>query len=123
MPFLPNFLTAPFSGISAKMAGSKLSRPQDESTKKRKRDLNEADARSKRSRPQQGEEEEQAESPADGESESEDNLQNGALLSSKRNGDERLIGRSFDGETGWRISKPMGGRMLDIDPILTQDDQ
>ncbi|QYS97154.1 hypothetical protein H0G86_004387 [Trichoderma simmonsii] len=123
MPFLPNFLTAPFSGISAKMAGSKLSRPQDESTKKRKRDLNEADARSKRSRPQQGDEEEQAESPADGDSESEDNLQNGALLGSKSNGDERLIGRSFDGETGWRISKPMGGRMLDIDPILTQDDQ
>ncbi|KAL7962051.1 WD40-repeat-containing domain protein [Trichoderma compactum] len=123
MPFLPNFLTAPFSGISAKMAGSKLSRPQDKSTKKRKRDLNEADARSKRSRPQQGDEDEQAESPADGDSESEDNLQNGALLRSRRNGDEILIGRSFDGETGWRISKPMGGRMLDIDPILTQDDQ
>ncbi|PNP58584.1 hypothetical protein THARTR1_01600 [Trichoderma harzianum] len=73
------------------MAGSKLSRPQDEATKKRKRDLNEADARSKRSRPQQGDEDEQAESPADGDSESEDSLQNGALLKSKGNGGERLM--------------------------------
>ncbi|KAL7943206.1 WD40-repeat-containing domain protein [Trichoderma barbatum] len=127
MPFaLPNFLTSPFSGISAKMAGSRLSRPQDESTKKRKRDLNEADSRSKRSRPQgdeQGDEDEQAESPADGDFESENNFQNGALSKSKGNGGEDVVSRSFDGETGWRLSKPMGGRMLDIDPILTQDDQ
>lgn len=122
MPFLPNFITAPFSGISAKMAGSKLSKPQDESTKKRKRDLNETGTRSKRSRPQQGKDE-QAESPADGDYEAEDDIQNGALLKSKGDGDEDLVSRSFDGETGWRISKPMGGRMLDIDPILTQDDQ
>lgn len=27
------------------------------------------------------------------------------------------------GETGWKVSKPMGGRMLDIDPILTHDEQ
>jgi NET1-associated nuclear protein 1 (U3 small nucleolar RNA-associated protein 17) len=26
-------------------------------------------------------------------------------------------------EAGWRVSKPMGGRMLDIDPILTDDDR
>lgn len=26
-------------------------------------------------------------------------------------------------DAAWRISKPMGGRMLDIDPILTDDGQ
>ena len=28
-----------------------------------------------------------------------------------------------ESESGWTISKPMGGRMLDIDPILTPDEQ
>ncbi|KOS19198.1 U3 small nucleolar RNA-associated protein 17 [Escovopsis weberi] len=28
-----------------------------------------------------------------------------------------------DDGAGWRISKPMGGRMLDVDPILTADEQ
>ena len=27
------------------------------------------------------------------------------------------------GEAGWRVSKPIGGRMLDIDAILTEDEQ
>jgi NET1-associated nuclear protein 1 (U3 small nucleolar RNA-associated protein 17) len=32
--------------------------------------------------------------------------------------------RQFDNtEAGWRVSKPMGGRMLDIDPVLTEDEQ
>ncbi|ODA76111.1 hypothetical protein RJ55_08394 [Drechmeria coniospora] len=31
--------------------------------------------------------------------------------------------QSDDGDAGWRISKPMGGRMLDIDPILTTDEK
>lgn len=34
------------------------------------------------------------------------------------------IVRQFDDtEAGWRVSKPMGGRMLDIDPVLTADEQ
>lgn len=88
--------------------------------------MNEGDTRSKRSRAQQGlqgDEHEQAESTADGDFESENEFQNGALVKSKGDGGNDLASRSFEGETGWRISKPMGGRMLDIDPILTQDDQ
>jgi NET1-associated nuclear protein 1 (U3 small nucleolar RNA-associated protein 17) len=107
------------------MAGSRLSKPKDDSNKKRKRDLNEGDTRSKRSKPPHeipGNGQEQADSTADEDLESEKNLQNGALLKSKANGGVDIISR-YDGEAGWRISKPMGGRMLDIDPILTQDDQ
>lgn len=88
------------------MAGSKISKPKDDPTKKRKRDLNETDARSKRSR------QPQTDSTNSGDVESE-KLQNGG----------GILSRSHDGETGWRLSKPMGGRMLDIDPILTPDDQ
>ncbi|KAL6876606.1 hypothetical protein J3F83DRAFT_726411 [Trichoderma novae-zelandiae] len=105
------------------MAGSRLSKPQDEATKKRKRGLNESDARPKRSRAQQGIGADEHDEAADGDVESENNLQNGALSKSKSNGGEALANRSSEGEAGWRISKPMGGRMLDIDPILTQDDQ
>lgn len=105
------------------MAGSRLSKPTDDSTKKRKREVAEADTRSKRSKAQQGgKEHDQAEPAADGDVESENNVQNGALLKPKSTGGEEIVSRP-DGETGWRISKPMGGRMLDIDPILTQDDQ
>lgn len=88
------------------MAGNKISKPKDDPTKKRKRDVNENDARTKRSK------QPQADSTANGDAESE-KLQNG----------EDIVSRSYDGEAGWRLSKPMGGRMLDIDPILTQDDQ
>ncbi|KAH6609305.1 u3 small nucleolar rna-associated 17 [Trichoderma cornu-damae] len=108
------------------MAGSRLSNPEDDSTKKRKRDVNEADTRPKRSKAQQGIPSNghgQAESSADGNLESETNLQSGGLLNQKGSGVEDIVSRSHDGETGWRISKPMGGRMLDIDPILTRDDQ
>lgn len=88
------------------MAGSKVSKPKDDPTKKRKRDLNETDARSKRSR------QPQTDSTNSGDVESE-KLQNG----------EEIVNLPHDGEAGWRLSKPMGGRMLDIDPILTPDDQ
>ncbi|KAL7789953.1 hypothetical protein V8C37DRAFT_385653 [Trichoderma ceciliae] len=108
------------------MAGSRLSKPKDDPTKKRKRDVNEGDTRSKRTRPQQGVQgngHEQAEPTADGDLEAENQLENVALVKLRGNGGEDIVSRSYDGETGWRISKPMGGRMLDIDPILTQDDQ
>ena len=62
------------------MAGSRLSKPQDEATKKRKRDPNEGGAKTKRSRAQQGIEHDQA---ANGDVESENNLQNGSLAKSK----------------------------------------
>lgn len=32
-------------------------------------------------------------------------------------------GLDADENAGWQISKPVGGRMLDIDPILTNDEQ
>ncbi|RFU74601.1 u3 small nucleolar rna-associated 17 [Trichoderma arundinaceum] len=107
------------------MAGSRLSKPKDASTKKRKRDVNEGDPRSKRSKAQQGApgNGQEAESTVDEDLESEDGFPNGALVKSKSSGGEDIVSRSHDGEAGWRISKPMGGRMLDIDPILTQDDQ
>ncbi|TFB07047.1 U3 small nucleolar RNA-associated protein 17 [Trichoderma ghanense] len=104
------------------MAGSRLSKARDEATKKRKRDLNEGDARTKRSRAQQGIEADEHDQAVDGDVESENSPRNGSLAKSKSNG-EAMAERSSDGEAGWRISKPMGGRMLDIDPILTQDDQ
>lgn len=88
------------------MAGSKISKPKDDPTKKRKRDLNETDARSKRSRQPQA-----------------DSTTNGDVESEKLQDGEDIVSRAHDGETGWRLSKPMGGRMLDIDPILTPDDQ
>lgn len=88
------------------MAGTKVSKFKDDPTKKRKRDLNETDARSKRSR------QPQANSTA-----------NGDVGSEKLDKGKGIVSRSHGGETGWRLSKPMGGRMLDIDPILTQDDQ
>ena len=115
----------------AKMAGQKSLRTKDDRAKKRKRDLNENDSRSKRQRA------ERKESKANGRKseaslsssakgiQPETNGLNGALSTVEATGDRQLqVVRQFnDGEAGWRVSKPMGGRMLDIDPILTADDQ
>lgn len=110
------------------MAPTKSSRTKDDKTKKRKREVNEADSRSKRQRAERKQNkangrkvEDALSTPAKG-TEKELNGLTGAL---ETTGDRELeVVRQFDdGEAGWRVSKPMGGRMLDIDPILTDDDQ
>lgn len=100
------------------MASLRSSRTKDDkSLKKRKRDLNENDSRSKRARAERREK-------AIG-TQSEVNGLTGAIAKAEATGDRQLeVIRQFgDAEAGWRVSKPMGGRMLDIDPILTEDDQ
>ncbi|KAJ4271557.1 NET1-associated nuclear protein 1 [Fusarium torreyae] len=97
------------------MAGHKSPRTKNDPTKKRKRDVNENDSRTKRHRA------ERKANKANGVV-SEVNELSGAL---KQTGSREIeIVRQFDDtEAGWRVSKPMGGRMLDIDPILTEDEQ
>ncbi|KAH6900255.1 hypothetical protein B0T10DRAFT_470043 [Thelonectria olida] len=110
------------------MAGAKSNRTKDDHTKKRKRELAEADSRSKRLRAERRhnkangrKSDAEPVSSANG-GQSEANVLSTAL---ETTGDRELeIIRQFDNaEAGWRVSKPMGGRMLDIDPILTEDDQ
>lgn len=107
------------------MAGPKSSKTKTDPAKKRKRDVAENDSRSKRLR---------AERKANGHRsdveqllgvKSEKNELVGAPEIAEATGPRQLeIVRQFDdSEAGWRVSKPMGGRMLDIDSILTQDDQ
>lgn len=107
------------------MAGTKSSRGKSDPVKKRKRDVVESDSRSKRLR---------AERKANGQRSDVEQLLGvksaqtklaGASVASETTGSRQLeVVRQFDNtEAGWRVSKPMGGRMLDIDPILTEDDQ
>ncbi|KAM0564618.1 hypothetical protein ACHAPJ_000833 [Fusarium lateritium] len=97
------------------MAGHKSPRTKNDPTKKRKRDVNENDSRTKRHRA------ERKANKANGVV-SEVNELSGALTQAGSR--EIEIVRQFDDtEAGWRVSKPMGGRMLDIDPILTEDEQ
>jgi NET1-associated nuclear protein 1 (U3 small nucleolar RNA-associated protein 17) len=107
------------------MAGHKSPRTKNDPTKKRKRDVTENDSRTKRLRA------ERKANKVNGiklENESgngvvaEVNGISGALAEAGTR--EIEIVRQFDDtEAGWRVSKPMGGRMLDIDPVLTEDEQ
>lgn len=111
------------------MAGNKAPRTsnvEDDKTKKRKRD-SETASRSKRHR---SERKERGDKKHD-RSAARDS-RNGQILDISKptqaltaQGERELeISRQFDtGEAGWKVSKPMGGRMLDIDPILTDDEQ
>lgn len=104
------------------MAGPKSPRTKEDKTKKRKRDAVDGDAKSKRHRLQKN-------------GQGVEGSGNGPLLklSEQVNGSALQDGTSYrphevirqtdDGESGWKISQPMGGRMLDIDPILTEDEQ
>lgn len=106
------------------MTGTKSPRAKDDKTKKRKRGITESETTSKRHRQQN------RESKANGnntptpqkskQGESNDEVLAGELSSFRP---QQVIRQSDDGEAGWRVSKPMGGRMLDIDPILTKDEQ
>ncbi|KAF5253460.1 hypothetical protein FANTH_1646 [Fusarium anthophilum] len=107
------------------MAGHKSPRTKNDPTKKRKRDVTENDSRTKRLRA------ERKANKINGiklENESgngvvaEVNGISGALAEAGTR--EIEIVRQFDDtEAGWRVSKPMGGRMLDIDPVLTENEQ
>lgn len=89
------------------MAPSKTPKSKDDKTKKRKRDVSDAVEALKRQR-------------AQGASQT-----NGEL--DLTNGDSanihNAVAQSPENEAGWRISRPMGGRMLDVDPILTENGQ
>ncbi|OAA44507.1 WD domain containing protein [Beauveria brongniartii RCEF 3172] len=80
------------------MAGQRAQRVKVDKTKKRKRDSNETEVKAKRVRPQDA---------------------NGELAEPTSTKD--LAQRLDRSDAAWKISKPMGGRMLDIDPILTDD--
>lgn len=104
------------------MAGNKSPRTKHDPTKKRKRDLNENDSRTKRLRA------ERKAAKANGLIES----KNGVVSEvpeisealTETGAREIEVVRQFDNtEAGWRVSKPMGGRMLDIDSVLTEDEQ
>ncbi|RGP68446.1 hypothetical protein FSPOR_5325 [Fusarium sporotrichioides] len=104
------------------MAGNKSPRAKHDPNKKRKRDLNENDSRSKRLRA------ERKAAKANGLNQS----TNGVVSEvpeisealTETGAREIEVVRQFDNtEAGWRVSKPMGGRMLDIDPVLTEDEQ
>ncbi|KAJ6442967.1 WD repeat-containing protein 75 [Purpureocillium lavendulum] len=102
------------------MAGLKSPRVKDDKTKKRKREANDADTKAKRHRQQarQGKP-----NGLDGDSEADKLIEADSLLEVAADSHNEVVGRRENGEAGWRISKPMGGRMLDIDPILTADDR
>ncbi|KAG6034359.1 hypothetical protein E4U41_006574 [Claviceps citrina] len=106
------------------MAGTKGPRVKDDLTKKRKRDTHDSDGKPKRHRRQSRQS--KANDTDDGlaprqlkqtEAEAEDSQP----LATFRPQD--VIRQSDDGDAGWRVSRPMGGRMLDIDPILTADEK
>ncbi|KAJ6784590.1 hypothetical protein PWT90_05514 [Aphanocladium album] len=80
------------------MAGQKPPRVKVDKTKKRKRDGNDNEVTAKRARPEDA---------------------NGELAQPTSTRD--LAERLDRSDAAWRISKPMGGRMLDVDPILTDD--
>lgn len=110
------------------MAGSKSQKSLDDSNKKRKRDTGEFDLKTKRHR--KDEKNSTSKAKAQGEL-PENNGQLQSAATSNRGSESKvlaknnlsLIQQTEDGEAGWRVSKPMGGRMLDIDPILTADEQ
>ena len=107
----------------AKMAGRKSSRKKDDATKKRKRDVKEDETNAKRHR-QRGRESEANGDETNGKKNSDEfgDAVNGSKDLVKADVDEIILNGEH-AESGWKVSKPMGGRMLDIDPILTQDEE
>lgn len=107
------------------MSGAKSSKVREDKTKKRKRDTTEADKDTKRHRKDQ----KTGKSPAKAE-----DGKNLALTSQKKKSKAKdaplandqkavVLTPPVDGISDWKVSKPMGGRMLDIDPILTADEE
>ncbi|PFH60337.1 hypothetical protein XA68_11114 [Ophiocordyceps unilateralis] len=98
------------------MAGHKSPRIKDDKAKKRKREASECETKPKRHRHQRQQNQGNA-------TELQKNLDCAAASQAAANDAETLAHHSSGYEAGWGISKPMGGRMLDIDPILTVDEQ
>lgn len=106
------------------MAGNKSQKSRDDKPKKRKREPNDADQKPKRPRKDQQdgkvlENGKEAKKNAS-------NVQNGQKSESKALAHHTTSSLEHAEDTdgnGWKVSKPMGGRMLDIDPILTEDEQ
>lgn len=98
---------------------------KDDKAKKRKRDAAEAVARSKRHRTEKTEKKAQNKSARRDSSALTNGKATKPVDGAHDDGPRELeVAREFDnGEAGWRVSKPIGGRMLDIDPILTEDEQ
>ncbi|EMT61544.1 hypothetical protein NOF04DRAFT_2298 [Fusarium oxysporum II5] len=107
------------------MAGHKSPRTKNDPTKKRKRDVTENDSRTKRLRAERKANKingTKLENDSGNGVVAEVNGISGALAEAGTL--EIEIVRQFDDtEAGWRVSKPMGGRMLDIDPVLTENEQ
>lgn len=109
---------------NAKMAGTKSPRARDDKNKKRKRDTIDGETKSKRHRQQNQESKvngNDAQTPQKSKHAKANHDNSTGELTKFR--PQEVIRPSDDGEAGWRVSKPMGGRMLDIDPILTEDEQ
>lgn len=108
------------------MAGTKSPRVKDDITKKRKRDTNDSDGKTKRHRQQQS-----LQNKVNGGGERNNqqlkHIESGAEATDTQPlttfRPQEIIRQSDDGDAGWRVSKPMGGRILDIDPILTADEK
>lgn len=102
------------------MAGHKTLRSREDKPKKRKREANDADTKPKRHR-QQGRQEQG--DGLTGESTSDKLIEADSLRDIATHPCEDVALGGDSGDAGWRILKPMGGRMLDVDPILTEDDR
>lgn len=106
------------------MAGPKSPRAKDDRTKKRKRDNNDTDGKPKRHRQQSRESKvngSNAPAPRNLKPTEAESAAKSEPLTTFR--PQEVIRQSDYGEAGWKISKPMGGRMLDIDPIFTADEK
>lgn len=106
------------------MAGPKSPRAKDDRTKKRKRDNNDTDGKPKRHRQQSRENRvngRNAPAPRNLKPTEAESAAKSEPLTTFR--PQEVIRQSDDGEAGWKVSKPMGGRMLDIDPIFTADEK
>ncbi|GAO16286.1 hypothetical protein UVI_02016750 [Ustilaginoidea virens] len=103
------------------MAGAKSPRVKDDETKKRKREANDGNPNSKRHRHRKSKAVSgDAQTPQKSKGEEQENGKGAQELAEPR--PREVIGQPNDGDGGWRISKPMGGRMMDIDPILAADE-
>lgn len=106
------------------MAGARNLRSRDEKNKKRKRESIDSEAKTKRHRQQDLENKASGEKAIAGEKLQQAKAESNGVSKEVTNfRPQEIIRQSDDGEAGWNISKPMGGRMLDIDPILTGDER
>ena len=94
--------------------GKKGSSAANDLNKKRKREASDAQTKSKRHR---------KETKGAGVNGKSQESNESALINGATSIQSLLPVDENEAEGGWRVSKPMGGRMLDIDPILTADEQ